>query len=182
MDFFVEIAFAALDRFDSRAITLALSGGAVTLPKERMRFPHASAMVGPGSSGVEQRTENPRVGGSIPPLGTIYFNGLAAPSSAYVASLLRLAILDFRGFPVMRGRLTRHETQHGLTPRPTGAMLRRHMVGQPSWATFDSCVCGLALTARDMRLAFVKRWQWFDGWDSRRCARSCGPLYLSFCW
>ena len=26
---------------------------------------------------VEQRTENPRVGGSIPPLGTIFFNGLA---------------------------------------------------------------------------------------------------------
>jgi hypothetical protein len=26
---------------------------------------------------VEQRTENPRVGGSIPPLGTIYFNRLA---------------------------------------------------------------------------------------------------------
>jgi hypothetical protein len=26
---------------------------------------------------VEQRTENPRVGGSIPPLGTIVFNGLA---------------------------------------------------------------------------------------------------------
>lgn len=25
----------------------------------------------PGSSGVEQRTENPRVGGSIPPPGTI---------------------------------------------------------------------------------------------------------------
>jgi hypothetical protein len=26
---------------------------------------------------VEQRTENPRVGGSIPPLGTIVFKGLA---------------------------------------------------------------------------------------------------------
>ncbi len=26
----------------------------------------------PGSSGVEQWIENPRVGGSIPPLGTIY--------------------------------------------------------------------------------------------------------------
>ena len=25
---------------------------------------------------VEQRTENPRVGGSIPPLGTMYFNDL----------------------------------------------------------------------------------------------------------
>ena len=28
----------------------------------------------PGSSGVEQRTENPRVGGSIPPPGTILYN------------------------------------------------------------------------------------------------------------
>ena len=27
---------------------------------------------------VEQRTENPRVGGSIPPLGTIHFNDLDA--------------------------------------------------------------------------------------------------------
>jgi hypothetical protein len=26
----------------------------------------------PGSSGVEQWIENPRVGGSIPPLGTIF--------------------------------------------------------------------------------------------------------------
>ena len=28
----------------------------------------------PGSSGVEQWIENPRVGGSIPPLGTIFTN------------------------------------------------------------------------------------------------------------
>ena len=28
----------------------------------------------PGSSGVEQWIENPRVGGSIPPLGTIFKN------------------------------------------------------------------------------------------------------------
>ena len=28
----------------------------------------------PGSSGVEQRIENPRVGGSIPPPGTIFTN------------------------------------------------------------------------------------------------------------
>ena len=77
MDFFVEIAFAALDRLDSRAITLALSGGAAAPLKERMQFPHASALVGPGSSGVEQRTENPRVGGSIPPLGTISFSNIA---------------------------------------------------------------------------------------------------------
>ncbi len=32
---------------------------------------------GPGSSGVEQRTENPRVGGSIPPLGTIFADPLS---------------------------------------------------------------------------------------------------------
>ena len=38
----------------------------------------------PGSSGVEQWIENPRVGGSIPPLGTIFTNknnGLAERSA-----------------------------------------------------------------------------------------------------
>jgi hypothetical protein len=30
--------------------------------------------VGPGSSGVEQGIENPRVGGSNPPPGTIFFS------------------------------------------------------------------------------------------------------------
>ena len=30
----------------------------------------------PGSSGVEQWIENPRVGGSIPPLGTIFYHNL----------------------------------------------------------------------------------------------------------
>ena len=34
----------------------------------------AMATQGPGSSGVEQRIENPRVGGSIPPPGTIFTN------------------------------------------------------------------------------------------------------------
>jgi hypothetical protein len=29
---------------------------------------------------VEQRTENPRVGGSIPPLGTIFFKHLTVPT------------------------------------------------------------------------------------------------------
>ncbi len=35
----------------------------------------------PGSSGVEQRTENPRVGGSIPPLGTIFQTLNSNPAS-----------------------------------------------------------------------------------------------------
>ena len=38
----------------------------------------------PGSSGVEQWIENPRVGGSIPPLGTIFtskYNDLAFPNA-----------------------------------------------------------------------------------------------------
>ncbi len=30
---------------------------------------------------VEQRTENPRVGGSILPLGTIFFNDLLVPAA-----------------------------------------------------------------------------------------------------
>ena len=34
----------------------------------------AMATQGPGSSGVEQRIENPRVGGSIPPPGTTFTN------------------------------------------------------------------------------------------------------------
>jgi hypothetical protein len=40
---------------------------------------------------VEQRTENPRVGGSIPPLGTIKINGLAEfPAPGLCSILLRL--------------------------------------------------------------------------------------------
>ncbi len=65
-----------LDRVDSHAITHALSGGG--------EFP-AGASIGwrillrraQVAQLVEQRTENPRVGGSIPPLGTSVFNHLA---------------------------------------------------------------------------------------------------------
>ena len=37
---------------------------------------HAGEQVGQVAQLVEQRTENPRVGGSIPPLATILFNNL----------------------------------------------------------------------------------------------------------
>ena len=67
-----QIAERALDRRKSRAITHPLSRGA-TAPRQgpRCSTRPGIAMASPGSSGVEQRIENPRVGGSNPPLGTI---------------------------------------------------------------------------------------------------------------
>jgi len=44
-------------------------------------------------------------------------------SAAYVAFMLQLTILDFQGFQLMRGYSTRHETQHGLTLPPAGAIV-----------------------------------------------------------
>ena len=42
----------------------------------------AMATQGPGSSGVEQRIENPRVGGSIPPPGTTFLNMIISAQHA----------------------------------------------------------------------------------------------------
>jgi hypothetical protein len=71
--FLSEIATWALDRPNSRAITHALSRGALgrldEIRSTRFRLPEQAQI----AQLVEQRTENPRVGGSNPPLGTILF-------------------------------------------------------------------------------------------------------------
>jgi hypothetical protein len=44
---------------------------------------------------VEQRTENPRVGGSIPPLGTMYSKYLAACGKAVQLSVCNFGVISF---------------------------------------------------------------------------------------
>ena len=81
--------FAYLDWRVSRKARITDAGRGISHPERRRHaaldsngplfyktasFPGGSAQV---AQSVEQRTENPRVGGSIPPLGTILFNGLA---------------------------------------------------------------------------------------------------------
>jgi hypothetical protein len=69
--------FAGLD--STPVITYKPAGSrAKTLNPKCFRLPRdiARAQV---AQLVEQRTENPRVGGSIPPLGTMYFNYLVFP-------------------------------------------------------------------------------------------------------
>ena len=64
-----------LDRVDFQAITHALRAAGNSPPE-----PHRLADLARRAQVaqlVEQRTENPRVGGSIPPLGTSLFNHLA---------------------------------------------------------------------------------------------------------
>ena len=65
-------------------------------------------MAGPGSSGVEQRTENPRVGGSIPPLGTMtHFDPLILMPNRCRAQLVEGDASDAKsGYQFRYGRRT----------------------------------------------------------------------------
>jgi hypothetical protein len=50
----------------------------------------------PGSSGVEQWIENPRVGGSIPPLGTTLFSRLTSkPNNNWILAIFAGCWLEF---------------------------------------------------------------------------------------
>jgi hypothetical protein len=62
---------------------------------------------------VEQRTENPRVGGSIPPLGTNTFKWLASQANPFsmlhVAPFFRAISMGMRAVSAGHGGTMRHE-------------------------------------------------------------------------
>ena len=76
-------------------IQRALSRAAISAVREADPQAVKPAAGCPGSSGVEQRIENPRVGGSIPPPGTILLHFLPPVSRLMVSRGVHQG-----GFPV----------------------------------------------------------------------------------
>ena len=104
---------------------------------------------------VEQRTENPRVGGSIPPLGTIHFNRLAGMTPAALVPLgcrLRHRSVRVAGATSARPARAIRSQSPGAAPRwGCGARTASSREGRPRqravrtqpFANGDppSCVC-----------------------------------------
>ena len=53
---------------------------------------------------VEQRTENPRVDGSIPPLGTMNTKGSDLIGAFFISASLSLTLARFGSFPLFNSR------------------------------------------------------------------------------